>query len=152
MGLPRRRSRPAGGREAARAVVTVALLALSVAGCGELEESQTHYPVKLEAVPGTEVKRVTLLPEGAKRIGLETVEVRRDGDRTVIPYGAVVYTPDGRAFAYTSPRPLTYVREEIEIEDVRGKRALLSKGPAPGTHVVATGTAEVYGSEFEVDH
>jgi hypothetical protein len=151
MGLPRRPSRPAGGREVA-AVVAVALLALSVAGCGELEESETHYPVKLEAVPGTEVKRVTLLPEGAKRIGLETVEVRRDGERTVIPYGAVVYTPDGRAFAYTSPRPLTYVREEIEVVDVRGDRAVLSKGPAPGTDVVATGTAEVYGSEFEVDH
>jgi hypothetical protein len=128
------------------------LAALCVGGCGDLEESESHYPVKLEPVAGSDVKRVTFLAEGARRVGLETAPVRRQGAYKVIPYGAVVYTPDGRAFAYTSPAPLTYVRKEIEVADVRGDRALLSNGPPVGTEVVAVGTAEVYGSEFEVDH
>ena len=108
--------------------------------------------MKLEPIAGTDAKRVTLRPEGARRVGLETVPVRRADGRKVVPYGAVLYMSDGRAFVYTSPRPLTYVRAPIEVEDVEGDRAVLARGPPVGTLVVAKGAAEVYGSEFEVDH
>ena len=35
---------------------------------------------------------------------------------------------------------------------VEGARVLLSRGPAPGTDVVTTGAAEMYGTEFELGH
>jgi hypothetical protein len=103
-------------------------------------------------VAGTDLSRVTFEPEGAERVGIQTTPVRREGGRKIIPYSAVIYDAEGKAYAYTSPKPLTYVREAIEIEDVEGDRALLSDGPPLGTEVVTVGAAEVYGSEFEVDH
>ncbi|MFN2490228.1 MAG: hypothetical protein ABR529_10925 [Actinomycetota bacterium] len=143
-----RRSGRAGGPAAVLAVA----IAVFLLGCGDLEETKSEYPVKVEPVPGAGVARVTFESEGARRVGLKTAKVRQDGPWTVIPYGAVVYQPDGKAYAYTSPAPLVYVRKEIEIERVDGDRVMLSRGPRAGTEVVAVGTAEVYGSEFEVDH
>lgn len=123
-----------------------------MSGCSDLEESESVYPVEVEQIAGTDVKRVVFRPEGARRVGLETAKVRGASRRRTIPLAAVVYDPEGRSFAYTSPEPLVYVREEIEIADVEGDRALLTDGPPPGTEVVTAGAAEVYGSEFEVEH
>ncbi|HEV2773504.1 MAG TPA: hypothetical protein VGV57_11895 [Thermoleophilaceae bacterium] len=148
MDLRQRRSGRVGG---AAGVLAVAV-ALFLLGCGELAETKSVYPVKVEPVPGTGVARVTFGSEGARRVGLKTAKVRQDGPWTVIPHGALVYRPDGKAFAYTSPAPLVYVREEVKVERVEGDRVMLSRGPRAGTEVVTVGTAEVYGSEFEVDH
>jgi hypothetical protein len=35
---------------------------------------------------------------------------------------------------------------------VHGQRAILANGPKVGTTVVGTGSAELYGTEFEVGH
>jgi hypothetical protein len=134
------------------AALSLVIAALSLAACGELEESESTYPVQLEPVAGTDAKRVTFLPEGARRVGLQTAEVGRKGGLKVIPYAALIYDADGKAFVYTSPKPLTYLRQEVEIDRVEGSRVWLSAGPPAGTKVVTTGAAEVYGSEFEVDH
>jgi hypothetical protein len=132
-------------------VLVVATLPLSACAEVETETASGYMPAKVEPVEGTEgLKRVTLTAEGAKRIGLQTEAVREAGKRRVVPYAAVIYDPEGRTFVYTSPRPLTYVREEIKVDRVEGDRALLLGGPPAGMEVVTVGAAEVYGAELEI--
>jgi hypothetical protein len=130
----------------------------SLSACGEAssgydyETASHHEPAKLEPIKGTDIQRVIFDAEGAKRVGLKTVAVRQNGQETVIPFGAVIYDAEGNAGAYTVPEPLTFVRKEIEIDRMDGKGAVLSDGPPAGTKIVTVGTAEVYGTEFEVAH
>jgi hypothetical protein len=137
----------------------VLIAAISLSACseatGEYEEPETagHYePAELEPIKGTDVKRVVFSPEGASRVGLQTAQVRRDGQRKVIPYAAVIYDPEGDTFTYTSREPLVYVREKVKVDYVDGDRVVLSEGPSVGTEIVTVGAAEVYGTEFEVAH
>ena len=131
----------------------VLLSACGGAGTGYRSETAGHRePAKLEPIKGTDVMRVVFTPEGAERVGLQTDAVRRKGRDLVVPYGAVIYDAEGAAYAYTVPEPLTFVREKIEIVRSEGDSVLLSDGPPAGTEVVTVGTAEVYGTEFEVAH
>jgi hypothetical protein len=129
-----------------------------LSSCGEAnsgydyETASHHEPAKLEPIKGTDIQRVIFDAEGAKRVGLKTAAVRQNGQETVIPFGAVIYDAEGNAYAYTVPEPLTFVRKEIEIDRMDGKGAVLSDGPPAGTKIVTVGTAEVYGTEFEVAH
>ena len=132
---------------------------VSLSACSEAtseyEEPETagHYePAKLEPIKGTDVKRVKFSAEGAKRVGLQTAQVRGDGQRKVMPYAAIIYAPEGNPFTYTSPEPLVFVREKVKVDFVDGDRVVLSEGPSVGSEIVTVGAAEVYGTEFEVAH
>jgi hypothetical protein len=131
---------------------------VSLSACGEAssgydyETASHHEPAKLEPIKGTDVQRVIFDAEGADRVGLQTAPIRQNGQGTVIPYGAVIYGADGNAYTYTAPEPLSFVRQEIIIDDVAGDSVMLSDGPPAGTEVVTVGAAEVYGTEFEVAH
>jgi hypothetical protein len=126
--------------------VVLALGAAALAGCTEVEsESETGYePSKLRKT------HVEFTPEGAKRTGLRTEAAERTGRRVSVPYAALLYDPEGRTYVYTSPKELRYQKAEVRVARVEGGRVLLSRGPAPGTRVVTTGAAEVYGTELEV--
>jgi multidrug efflux pump subunit AcrA (membrane-fusion protein) len=129
--------------------LALAAAALPIAGCTEVEtERATGYePSTLEPVKGNEdLKLVRFTAEGAKRVDLQTASVRRN----VVPYAALIYDPEGKTFVYTSPKPLEYLREEVEVDRIDGDRVLLSRGPPAGTRVVTVGVAEVYGTELEV--
>jgi hypothetical protein len=131
----------------------VSLSACSEASTGyDYETASHHEPAKLEPIKGTDVKRVIFDAEGAKRVGLQTAQVRGAGQRKVIPYAAIIYDPEGNTFTYTSPEPLVYVREKVKVDYVAGDRVVLSEGPSVGTEIVTVGAAEVYGTEFEVAH
>jgi hypothetical protein len=114
-----------------------------------------------EAGPATvENDQVVLTEEAAERLGIETggisdSEVQATGGETsirkVVPYSAVLYAPDGGAFVYTNPEPLTFAREPITIDYIKGDTAVLSDGPASGTTVVTVGSAELFGAEFEFE-
>ncbi|QIN83166.1 hypothetical protein GBA63_11320 [Rubrobacter tropicus] len=132
---------------------------VSLSGCGgsssssySSETASHHEPARIEPIKGTDVMRVIFSAEGAERVGLETDAVRQEGQELVVPDGAVIYDAEGNAYAYTAPKPLTFVRQEIEIDRSEGNSVMLSDGPPAGTEVVTVGTAEVYGTEFEVAH
>ena len=131
---------------------------VSLSACGEAstgydyETASHHEPAKLEPIKGTDVQRVIFDAEGARRVDLQTVPIRQAGQNKVIPYKSVVYDADGNAYAYTAPEPLTFVRQEIDVDHVAGDSAVLSAGPPAGTEVVTVGAAQVYGTEFEVSH
>ena len=138
--------------------IAVALLAVSpalaISACKEVEATESsHYePAKLAATKDGDVQQVTFTAVGAERIGLKMGEVRASQRGPVIPYASVIYNAEGKAFAYTSPKPLTFVRHEIVVDRIDGDRVVLIKGPSIGTKVVTVGAAEVLGSEFEVGH
>jgi hypothetical protein len=67
----------------------------------------------------------------------------------VIPYSAVIYSPNGRAWTYTSSEPFAFVRHPIEIDYIDGDRVILKEGPATGSPVVTVGTAELWGVEIK---
>jgi hypothetical protein len=153
-GLERRRQL----RAACIGLVLIAAGVVTLSACGEAssgydyETASHHEPAKLEPIKGTDVQRVIFDAEGAKRVGLKTAPIRQNGQGTVIPYDAVIYDADGKTYAYTAPKPLTYVRQEIAIDHVAGDSVMLSDGPPAGTKVVTVGAAQVYGTEFEVAH
>jgi hypothetical protein len=131
----------------------VALLAgaLPISACAETATLPTYEPAKLEPLPGKEgVKRVRLTAEGARRTGLQTATVRRSGKHKLIPYEALLYDAGGRAYVYTSPEPLSFVRAEVRVDRIEGTRVLASDAPPVGTKVVTVGAAEVYGTELEI--
>jgi hypothetical protein len=143
---------------AACAALVLVAAGVSLSACGgastgyDVETASHHEPAKLEPIKGTDIQRVIFTAEGAKRVGLQTVPIRQNGEEKIMPYSAVIYDPEGNSYAYTVPEPLTFVRQEIEIDRVDGDSAMLSAGPPAGTKVVTVGVAEVYGSEFEIGH
>ena len=137
--------------------VVLALGAAALAGCTEVEsESETGYePSKLRKT------HVEFTPEGAKRTGLSgaaragpapttAIAAERTGRRVSVPYAALLYDPEGKTYVYTSPKELHYVKAEVRVARVESGRVVLARGPPPGTRVVTTGAAEVYGTELEV--
>jgi hypothetical protein len=138
-------SRPCSG-----AALALAVAALALGGCKEVEtESATGYqPSKLESVG--EGQRVTFTAEGARRVGLRTEAVVRRGRRLLVPYSALLYDARGKTYVYTSPRRLRYLRRQVEVDRIEADRVFLSSGPPAGTRVVTTGVTEVYGTELEV--
>ena len=145
-------------RAACTGLVLIAAGVVSLSACGEAssgydyETASHHVPAKLEPIKGTDVQRVIFDAEAAERVGLKTVPISHNGQEKVIPYDALIYGADGNTYAYTSPEPLTYVRQEISVDHVAGDSVVLSDGPPAGTEVVTVGAAQVYGTEFEVAH
>jgi hypothetical protein len=130
------------------------LAALGVSACQDTSEeaaASKNEPATIEPVEGTDLNRITLTAEAAERLDVQTVSVRDVEGKTVIPYSAVIYDPEGGTWTYTSPEPLTFLRHSIAIERIDGEQAFLSDGPQPGTAVVTVGAAELYGTELGVE-
>jgi hypothetical protein len=134
------------------AVLALTLAGLIATGCKQAaEEEAIAEPAKVEQIGNTDVSRVTLEPQAAKRIDAQTAPVRRHKPGESVPYSAILYDADGTTFVYVSPEPLSFQREEVEVDRVEGDEAILAKGPAAGTQVLTRGVQEVYGTEFGVD-
>ncbi|MEK6275145.1 MAG: hypothetical protein AABM30_07375 [Actinomycetota bacterium] len=115
-------------------------------------EAGGNEPAQVEHLKGSSLSRVTLTDHAAERIGLETATVRGQKGRLIVPYAAVLYDRDGKTWVYASRKGLTFVRANVEVEDISGELAVLSAGPRVGTSVATVGVAELYGTEFEVGH
>jgi hypothetical protein len=137
----------------ARRLVLLVLfpVALAAAGCGGGSgDDESPSPAVIEHVKGSNVERVRLTAEAARRIGVRTAVVRRagGGPGLVIPYAALLYDPDGNTWAYTSPKPLVFQRQNVKVARIDGNTVLLSKGPSAGTKVVIEGATEIWGVEY----
>ena len=129
-------------------VAVLLVLPLLVTACGGKSASDTAAePAVVKHVAGTDVYRITLSAETAKRLDVKTAAAQRSGGETAIPYSAVLYSATGEASAYVNPAPLTFVRQTIVVDRIHGNRALLSGGLAAGTRVVTVGVPELHGIE-----
>jgi hypothetical protein len=94
---------------------------------------------------------VRLSGEAEQRLGIRTAPVTVSGGALLIPYGAVVYQPDGTSWAYVQIAPRAYQRQPITIGSIAGDQATLGAGPPPGALVVSQGGAELVGVETGID-
>jgi hypothetical protein len=119
-------------------------------------DSGLAEPAKVEQVEGSEVSRLTLTTKAAERLGIQTKPVLAGTvagkQRSVIPYGAILYDANGDTWVYVSSEPLTYVRERVTVDYIEGDQAVLGDGPPEGSAVVTVGAAELYGTETGVGH
>jgi hypothetical protein len=139
-----------------RSMVIVGLLivaGLQLAACGQTPSVTAGKvaPAKVEKIEGTELNRVVLTEKAAQRLAIQTAPVREEqmngAARKVIPYAAVIYDLKGATWTYTSPEPLTFVRQAITVDYIDGDSVVLVDGPAAGTAVVTVGVAELYGAD-----
>jgi hypothetical protein len=150
-------------------LLLIGALALGVSACGRAPAAEdgegASGEARVERVEGTEQSRVILTQRAADRLGIQMAEVREVrvakpaaiGQRRagmtmakIIPYAAVLYDEHGDTWAYTSPAPLTFIRERIGVDYVSGDSAVLIKGPPAGTRVVTVGASELLGAELGV--
>jgi len=132
--------------------------ALVVAGL-QLTACQRHHaghhaehPAEVEAIPGSDVKKVTLTESAVKRLDVKTEYVREQGGKTVVPYSSLIYDPMGQTWVYTNPSPRTFVRHKVDIDRITGDTVVLNAGPPAGTMIASVAVAELYGTEFKVGH
>ena len=141
-------------------VLLLGLVTIPVLACGGNSASAASKeppPAKVEKIEGTSLSRVIVTEKGAARLGIEMTSVRdtqvsRRGSpgtetRRVVPYASVLYDPNGDTWAYTSPAPLTFVRQRIVVDYIVGGLAVLSDGPPLGTGVVTVAATELFGAE-----
>jgi len=110
-------------------------------------------PATIEAIIGSDFKKITLTEKAVERIGIETASVteklnpRTRRREKTIPYSAVIYDLNGETWTYANPQPRNFVRYPISIDNIEGDTAVLSKGPDAKTLVVSVGASELYGIE-----
>jgi hypothetical protein len=146
-------------RSTSRLILALLLLgSLALTACGRAPgtPAESAEPAKVEAIPGTNLKRIVLTADAAKRLGIRTAVVKswreHDGGRGLeVPHASVFYAAEGASFIYTNPEPLVYIRRRVVIDDVIRGHAYLTKGPKPGTSVVTDGAGELLGVETGVE-
>jgi len=137
-------------------IAALIVVALALTGCSDTsakDEGGSSDVATVEPIEGSDVARVTLSEDAARRLDITTAPIAALGGgtaRTAMPYAAVLYDPNGDTWAYTNPEPLVFVRSPITVVTIEGNRAVLSDGPAAGTQVVTVGAAELLGTEYEV--
>jgi hypothetical protein len=141
-------------RRDGRIGLVLGLVVLVAAGCGDAAPAAAlpdAPPVVVEEIDGSDISRLTLSEQAAKRLGIETAPVREaQSGGITIPYAGVVYDADGGTWAYTNPDGLVFVRHLITVDRIEGDTALLVDGPPVGTLVVTVAAAELWGVETGV--
>jgi hypothetical protein len=136
-------------------VAAIAMALLSVGAPPTMADSPAPAKEETQATIkrlGFGISRITLLPKAASRLDIKTAEVRDDpSGKKVTPYSSIIYDLDGDAWVDTAPAPLTFVREAVVIERIKGDIAYLQEGPSAGTLVVTVGVPELYGAEVGVN-
>jgi hypothetical protein len=134
--------------------------ALGAWGCGNASEfdneaASNEGPARVEPIKGSDVSRVILTPAAARRLGIRTAPaqdaITGGKRRRTIPYAALLYDAQGNTFTYTNPSRLTYVRQGIDVQSIRGGTVLLRSGPPAGMPVVTVGAPELLGTEYGVE-
>jgi hypothetical protein len=127
---------------------------LALSGCADKSsESELKGPATLVERGEDQPPQIVLTNDkAAERLGIEYAAIGGQPGAQVIPYSAVVYDADGKTWAYTSPKSLTFERSAITVTQVEGDTATLSAGPASGTEVVTVGGAELLGVEAGIGY
>ncbi len=153
--------------------VAVALIVViaPLMGCQTLgPKHEMIPPAKAENIEGSKLKRLTLTEKAMERLDVQLSEIserkgsRHQSPQLSVPYGALIYDPDGTEWVYTSPEPRVFIRAKVIVdyiegvespeEDSGGREMLvfLNDGPEVGTKVVSVATEEIYGEEKGIGH
>src|SRR5262245_40824555 len=106
------------------AALLAALMPLT--GCQKQSKPQTIVPATAEKIEGSKVKKITFTERAVERVGLKLGEVseqkgpRHESPQLAVPYGALIYDPDGTEWVYTSPEPRVFIREKVKVDYIHG--------------------------------
>jgi hypothetical protein len=136
-------------------LVGLALVGLMTGGCGGAPADAANEPaVTVEAIEGTDLKRIILSEAAADRLGVETAPVGEEqvdgASPLVIPYSALIYDAQGAAWVYVNTEGRAFERHAIVVDRITGDRVLLFEGPSKGALVATVGVAELWGVETGV--
>ena len=138
------------------ALFVMVFTALSATGCAQAPEAAPSEgePAEIAEVPGTDLHRLTLTDHAVERVGIATAVIAVDPKtgKLTAPYGAILYDSSGKAWVYTNPDPLVFIRQRVDIEHIDQEMAVLREGPDVGTKIVTVGAAELLGAESGVGH
>jgi len=130
-----------------------AVACLGVTCAPALAVETLNKPARVEATADATIKKVILTPKAAERLGIKIDEVRADpSGRGIVPYASVLYDLTGGTWVYVNTAPMTFVREAVKIDSIKGENAYLKYGPPSGTKVLAIGVAQIFGTEVGVGH
>lgn len=90
-------------------------------------------------------------PDGVLRLGQRVgamLTLKDDEDSLVVPFSALVHDIHGGAWVYEKSAPQSYTRKRVRLVRVVDGHAVLAGGVKPGSQVVTTGVAELFGTEF----
>jgi len=140
----------------AAALLVIGGLALTGCTKSEAAAGAAEKPAKVEAVAGTDAKKVVLTEQAVTRLGLQTAAVAEKSvatggttaTRTTVPYSALLYDAKGDTWVFEEVAPRSYLRTKIAVEIVDGETVVMTDGPAAGTSVVTVGAAVLYGAEL----
>jgi len=142
--------------------VPLMIALLGVTGCSRGPEAATAdapQPATVDAIPGSDVHKITLTEKAMQQLGVETAPVRAapavagapaTAGLTIIPVDAVIYDPQGHSWTYVVSDTHSFTRQAIVIDHIDGKNAFLKSGPAVGSPVVTVGASELLGAEYGV--
>jgi hypothetical protein len=85
---------------------------------------------------------VVLTPLGAQRIALRTQHATASKGELAVPYGALVYEPDGDPAVYVATGRLTYTRYLVPVTTITGSTVYVKAGSLPPNAAVVTQGAE----------
>ena len=127
-------------RRAALACAAAALAA-TAAGCSSASSS-TSQPPTAHLEQTTHGVSVVLTPLGAQRIALRTAPATAVNGEIAVPYGALVYEPDGNPAVYVATGTLTYTRYLVPVATITGNTVYVKAGSLPANAAVVTQGAE----------
>jgi|SRR5215510_2759158 hypothetical protein len=149
----KREERPMARFNVLAVAASAACLAVSCAPAPAAETPVQSKPARVESTADAKIKKVTLTPKAAERLGIQIDEVRVDpAGRRIVPYASVLYDLTGGTWVYVHTDPMSFVREPVKIDTIKGENVYLSDGPPPGTKVLASGVPQVFGTEVGVGH
>jgi hypothetical protein len=132
-------------RSAAWAVIAAAAVLAALTGCGSSSAPGEPPTARLAHAGPHGALSVVLTPLGEQRVGVRTAAAAAAGrGRTMVPYSALLYQPDGGSVVYTVTGPLTYTLATVSVASMQGSQVYLT-GLTPGTVVVTVGGEELLG-------
>jgi len=140
-----------------RWIIGILVLAILQFWACQKKDDAHHFehPSELEDIEGSEFVKVIFTERAMERTGVEVAEVTSEQNsplKKVVPYGALIYGPEGQTWVYTCPEPREFVRMVVDVDRIEGDKVFLNEGPPVGSLVATVGVAEIYGTESEVGH
>ncbi len=132
--------------------VSAACLAAPCASALAAETVAKITPARVDATLDAKIKKVTLTPKAAERLGIQIDEVRADPSGDGSCHSIRSYDLTGKTWVYVSADPLTFVRGAVEIDTIKGDNVYLSDGPPTGTKSARGRSAASLRRRGEVGH
>jgi multidrug efflux pump subunit AcrA (membrane-fusion protein) len=142
------------------AVMALAIACLSFSSCRKLSEEEKPEQTAATVVHQEEKNPdqptvITLTDDARERVDVHTAPIEQteiEGKKqSVMPFAALLYSPDGATWTFVNDKPLSYIRQRIEVGPVVGDKVVITKGLAPGAQVVTVGASLLFGAEHEFE-